>query len=131
MRDDGWKIAREAYSSEVVSIIINIFVGLLLTLLILPRASFNQIVIMVPALLSARGNISGSYSARVARDLIIGQFKKNLRDNMISTVFLSTITGFVIGGIALVIAITIVPSPLLPVHVFFLLPILSMSLTMV
>lgn len=44
---------------------------------------------MVPPLLSIRGNISQSYCARVARDLIIGCYnKKTMAQNVVATILL-------------------------------------------
>nr|MDO8118532.1 magnesium transporter [Candidatus Sigynarchaeota archaeon] len=88
----------------------------------------SQLIIMVPAMLSARGNISGSYSARVARDLIIGSARKNLPENVLSTVTLMLVTSVVIGFISSWIAF-LLHETFLPVHYFFLLPLMTMGMT--
>ncbi|MEX2684075.1 MAG: magnesium transporter [Candidatus Sigynarchaeota archaeon] len=131
MQETRRELAKESYLSEVASIIINIFVGLCLTLLILPRQSFGQIVLMVPAMISTRGNISGSFSARTARDLVIGSFRQNHHENILSTVVLTIVTSEVIGGLSLCIALLLKPGSLLPVHCFLLLPLITMLLTVV
>lgn len=122
-------ILKETFPSEIVSIVMNIAVGLVLAVLILPFESFAQIIIMVPALLSVRGNISGSFVARTARDLIIGTFKKTMAQNVLAVVVLTGVTGCFIAALSMIFATLLHGSYTMPVGFFFAIPLLTMALT--
>ena len=83
------EIIKETFPSEVVSVTFNFFVGLVLVAILDKFTNFVVIILMVPPLLSIRGNISQSYCARVARDLIIGCYnKKTMVQNVVATMLL-------------------------------------------
>ena len=65
------KIVRETFPSEIISIIGDIMAGIVLLLLILSFKSFLVLIIIVPALLSLRGNLSSPFIARTSRDFIL------------------------------------------------------------
>lgn len=97
-QDTKSKIVKETFPSEIISIVGDILAGIILTLLIVPFESFLILILIVPALLSLRGNISGPYIARTSRDLIIGQFnRKSLIENIFATYILSIVTALIIG----------------------------------
>ena len=93
-----WKIVKEVFPSEIISIIGNILAGIILTILILPFKSFLILILIVPALLSLRGNISDPFIARTSRDIKIGEFnKKSWIENVLATYALSLVIAFLIG----------------------------------
>ncbi len=99
--DSRIRIIKETFPSEIVSIIGSIFAGVILTILILPFESFAVLILMVPAILSLRGNISGPFIARTGKDLIIGDFNINTwLENVLATFFLSLITSILIAIIS-------------------------------
>ena len=85
-RDTKGKIVKETFPAEIVTIVGDILAGVVLSLLILPFDSFLILILIVPALLSMRGNISGPFIARSSRDLIIGQSNKKLNNPIINAV---------------------------------------------
>ena len=92
------KIVRETFPSEIISIMGDILAGVILTLIILTFKSFLILIIIIPALLSLRGNLSGPFIARTSKDLIIGEFnKKSWIENVLSTYALSIVTACLIG----------------------------------
>ncbi|MFX0105306.1 MAG: hypothetical protein ACFE75_07440, partial [Candidatus Hodarchaeota archaeon] len=69
-QDSKGKIVKETFPSEVISIIGDILAGIVLSILILPFNSFLILILMIPALLSLRGNLSGPFIARTSRDFV-------------------------------------------------------------
>ena len=125
------KIIRETFPSEVVSIIGDILAGIVLLLLILPFRSFLVLILIVPALLSLRGNLSGPYIARTSRDLIVGQFnKKSWFENTLATFSLSIVTGFFIGLLSFMFDIFLIKTFILPIEVLILISVISIILTL-
>ena len=91
------KIIKETFPSEIISIIGDIFAGIILLLLVLPFKSFPILIMIVPALLSLRGNLSGPFIARTSRDFIVGEFnKKSWIQNTLATFSLAIVTGLFI-----------------------------------
>ena len=130
-RDSKGKIIKEAFPSEIVSIIGDILAGVVLTVLILPFKSFLLLILIVPALLSLRGNLSGPYIARTSRDLIIGEFNKNsLFQNITATYSLAIITGIVIGLLSIFLNIFLIQLDLIPWAKILFIPVISISLTL-
>ena len=129
-QDNKQRIVRETFPSETFSIMGHIFSGIILTLLILPFESFPILILMIPALLSIRGNLSGPYIARTARDLIIGEFsKRSWIENTLATYFLSTITSFLIGLLTLILNILFFHITILSIKWIILIPIISTLLS--
>ena len=94
-QDTKGKIIKETFPSEIVSIFGDILAGIILIFLILPFKSFLLLILIIPALLSLRGNLSGPYIARTAKDLIIGEFnKRTWIENTFSTYTLSGVQLF-------------------------------------
>lgn len=125
------KIVREVFPSEIVSIIGDILAGLVLLLLIFPFQSFLLLIIIVPALLSLRGNLSGPFIARTSRDLIIGEFnKRTWLENVLATFTLSIVTGFLIGVSSILLNIFLIKKYILPIEMLILIPIISIILTL-
>ncbi|MFX0187909.1 MAG: magnesium transporter [Candidatus Hodarchaeota archaeon] len=124
------KIIKETFTSEIISIIGDIFAGIILLMLILPFKSFLFLIIIVPALLSLRGNLSGPFIARTSRDFIIGEFnKKSLLENTLATFALSLVTGFLIGVFCIILNILIIKIFIFPIEIFILIPIISIIFT--
>lgn len=129
--DSKGKIIKETVPSEIVSIIGSLSAGVVLTLLILPFQSFLILILMIPALLSLRGNISGPFIARTSRDLIIGDFdKKSWIENVIATYTLSIITAFSIGILTIILNNFLFRLELLPHIYLIIIPILSVIFTL-
>ncbi|HEC38890.1 MAG TPA: hypothetical protein ENI29_11695 [bacterium] len=130
-QDSKEKIIKETFPSEVISIIGDIFAGLVLSILILPFDSFLVLILMIPALLSLRGNLSGPFIARTSRDFIIGSFsRKSWFENVLATYTLSIITAIFIGLFSVVLNFTIFRLFLLPIIYFFVIPLISIVLTL-
>jgi cation transporter-like permease len=97
-RDTKGKIVKETFPSEMVSIVGDIFAGIVLSILIVSFESFLILILIIPALLSLRGNLSGPFIARTSRDLIIGEFNlKSWFENILATYALALITAIAIG----------------------------------
>ncbi|MBD3195223.1 MAG: hypothetical protein GF317_09220 [Candidatus Lokiarchaeota archaeon] len=129
-QDSKGKIIREVYPSEVVSIIGSLAAGIILTLLILPFQTFSILIIIVPALLSLRGNISGPFIARSSRDLIIGVFDfRNWLQNVAATYALSIITSILIGILAMILNLTVFKLFIIPHYLLILIPCISMLMS--
>ena len=130
-RDSKGKIIKEAFPSEIVSIVGDILAGVILSVLILPFQSFLLLILIVPALLSLRGNLSGPYIARTSRDFIIGEFNKNsLFQNVLATYSLAIITGFVIGTLSILLNFLLIRLDLIPWSTILFIPVISISLTL-
>ena len=130
-QDSKGKIIKEVFPSEIISIIGDIFAGLVLSILILPFNSFVVLILMVPALLSLRGNLSGPFIARTSRDLIIGSFsRKSWFENVLATYVLSTITAIFIGLFTVLLNLTIFRLFLLPTIFYFTIPLITIVLTL-
>jgi len=130
-QDSKGKIVKETFPSELISIIGDILAGILLSLLILPFNSFPILILMVPALLSLRGNLSGPFIARTSRDLIIGNFtKRTWIENVFATYTLSILTGIFIGIFSTILNFVFFKLFLLPTLYFILIPIISITLTL-
>ena len=130
-RDSKGKIIKEAFPSEIVSIIGDILAGIVLSVLILPFQSFLLLILIVPALLSLRGNLSGPYIARTSRDFIIGEFNKNsLFQNTLATYSLAIITGFVIGLLSIILNVFLIQLDLIPWTSILFIPVISICLTL-
>jgi mgtE-like transporter len=130
-QDSKGKIVKETFPSELISIIGDILAGILLSLLILPFNSFPVLILMVPALLSLRGNLSGPFIARTSRDLIIGDFsKRSWIENVLATYSLSIIVAFLIGIFSIILNFMFFRLLILPIIHFILIPMISIVLTL-
>ncbi|MFX1267987.1 MAG: magnesium transporter [Promethearchaeota archaeon] len=130
-RDTKGKIVKETFPAEIISIVGDILAGVILSLLILPFDSFLILILIVPALLSMRGNISGPFIARSSRDLIIGQFnKKSWIENVIATYLLSMVTAFIIGLFSYLLDLILIKAFLIPFDLLIGIPILSILFTL-
>jgi mgtE-like transporter len=130
-QDSKGKIVKETFPSELISIIGDILAGLILSLLILPFNSFPVLILMVPALLSLRGNLSGPFIARTSRDFVIGNFsKRTWIENVLATYTLSIITAVLIGIFSIVLNIAFFKLFILPTLYLILIPIISIILTL-
>ncbi|MFX0001280.1 MAG: magnesium transporter [Candidatus Hodarchaeota archaeon] len=131
LQDSKGKIIKETFPSELVSIIGDILAGIILSLLIIHFASFLVLILMVPALLSLRGNLSGPFIARTSRDLVIGVFsKRSWFENVLATYSLSIVTAFFIGIFSLILNLFFFKLTILPNQYFMLIPIISIILTL-
>ncbi|MEJ2277214.1 MAG: magnesium transporter [Candidatus Lokiarchaeota archaeon] len=130
-KQSKWRIAKETFPSESISIIGSIFAGLILSLLILQFKSFSVLILMVPALLSLRGNISSPFIARTARDLIIGDFNlKSWLQNVFASYSLSIVTAIFIGLFSILFRLIFLLPLILPLFKFILIPVISLTLTL-
>lgn len=130
-QDTKGKVIREVFPSEIVSIIGDLLAGIILSLLILGLESFSILILIVPALLSMRGNISGPFIARTSRDLIIGEFNfKSWFQNVTATFTLSLATSSIIGIAAILFNLFLIKLTLSMMILFFI-PIISVLLTLV
>ncbi len=130
-QDSKGKIVKETFPSEIISIIGDILAGILLSLLILPFNTFPVLILMVPALLSLRGNLSGPFIARTSRDLIIGNFsKRTWVENVLATYALSIITAIFIGIFSIFLNFIFFKLFILPTVYFILIPTISIVLTL-
>ena len=131
IQDTKGKIVKETFPSELISIIGDILAGIVLSLLILPFDSFLVLILMIPALLSLRGNLSGPFIARTSRDFIIGAFsRRSWIENVLATYTLSIITGLFIGFFSIILNLAFFKLFILPIISFILIPIISIVLTL-
>ncbi len=125
------KIIKETFPSEIISIIGDIFAGIILLLLVLPFKSFPILIMIVPALLSLRGNLSGPFIARTSRDFIVGEFnKKSWVQNTLATFSLAIVTGLFIGSCSFMMDIFLIRTFILPIEIVILISIISIILTL-
>ncbi len=130
-QDSKGKIVKETFPSEIISIIGDILAGIVLLLLILPFKSFLILILMIPALLSLRGNISGPFIARTSRDFIIGEFnKKSWIENTSATIILSLITSFLIGVLTIILNSYLIKTEVLSMEFLILIPIICILFTL-
>ena len=130
-QDSKSKIIKETFPSEIVSIVGDLLAGIVLSLLILPFESFIVLILMIPALLSLRGNLSGPFIARTSRDLVIGNFsKRSWIENVLATYTLSIITAIFIGIFSIILNLTLFKLTILSFQYFLSIPIISILLTL-
>jgi mgtE-like transporter len=125
-QDTKGKIIKQLYPSEIIAIVGDILAGIILTILILPFESFLLLILIVPPLLSLRGNISGPYIARTSRDLIIGEF--NVRtwiQNVFATYVLSLVTSILVGILSVILNFLIFHLLILPYDTQIFIPVLT------
>ncbi len=130
-KDSKSRIIKETFPPEILSIIGSILAGLILTLILLPFKSFPNLILIIPALLSLRGNITSPFNARTARDLIIGEFNnRNLIENILATYILAMITAVLIGICSLLLEIFFFKLGFISFEHFIFIPSLSMIFTL-
>ncbi|MFO8020501.1 MAG: magnesium transporter [Promethearchaeia archaeon] len=130
-QDSKKQIVKETFPAETVSIVGDLLAGVILTIIILPFESFVVLILIVPALLSLRGNLSGPFIARTSRDLIIGEFdKKSWIENVLATYCLGLITATLVGIFSVLINLLIFGKLLLNIFIMVLIPILTMIFTL-
>ena len=131
VQDSKGKIVKETFPSEIISIVGDLLAGIILSLLIVRFASFLVLILMVPALLSLRGNLSGPFIARTSRDLVIGTFsRRSWLENVFATYSLALITAFFIGIFSLLLNFTFFKLAILPIPYFILIPVISIIFTL-
>ena len=130
-QNDKFKIVKQTFPSELISIIGDIFAGIILTILIIPFESFVLLILIIPALLSLRGNLSGPFIARTSRDLIIGELnKRTWLENVSATFSLALLTALAIGLFSFFLNLFFIKVNYFPLWMFFVIPILSIALTL-
>ena len=130
-QDNKGKIIREVFPSEIISIIGALLAGIILSILILPFKSFPILIVIVPALLSMRGNISGPFIARTSRDIIIGEINaKSWIENVLATCSLALVTSSVIGISGILLNIFLIRISIISLFTLFFIPIISIALTL-
>ena len=130
MKNDRIAIIRETLPSETLSVIFNFFVGIILIFILDGFENFGAIIIMVPALLAIRGNISGSYCARVARDLLIGCYnRKTLNQNILATTLLLLIVSLMISIAGYLLCLVLHITHSMKISDFFLFPLIVLIFT--
>lgn len=131
IQDTKGKIIKETFPSESVSIIGDILAGIILSLLIIPFDSFIALILIIPALLSLRGNLSGPFIARTSRDLIIGNFsKRSWIENTFATFLLAIITAIIISVFSILLNFILFKLTILSIFQYFTLPLVSIILTL-
>ena len=130
-RDTKGKIVKETFPSEMVSIVGDIFAGIVLSILIVSFESFLILILIIPALLSLRGNLSGPFIARTSRDLIIGEFNfKSWFENILATYVLALITAIAIGIISIFLNLFLIRLFTFHIGLLIVIPITSILLTL-
>ncbi|MFX1316400.1 MAG: magnesium transporter [Promethearchaeota archaeon] len=130
-QDTKAKIVKETFPSEIVSIVGDIFAGIVLSLLILPFKSFPLLILIIPALLSLRGNITAPFIARTANNLIIGEFHiRRWLENVIATYVLSIITALIIAFFGIFLNLFFIRIFSISIKNLILIPIISILLTL-
>lgn len=100
---------KEILSSELISIIGGLFAGIILAIYTENIFVIPGMLIILPGFLELKGNISGSFSARLSSGLflkIIDPNKyntKQIRQNIIASLFLSIFVCLILGFIAFLV----------------------------
>ncbi len=129
-QDSKGKIVKETFPAELISIIGDLLAGIVLSLLILPFYSFPVLILMIPALLSLRGNLSGPFIARTSRDLVIGDFsRRSWIENVLATYTLSIITAFFISIFSFILNLAFFKLDF-PILYFLAIPTITIVLTL-
>ncbi|MHA1804776.1 MAG: magnesium transporter [Promethearchaeota archaeon] len=129
--DSKLNIVLETLPSETFSIIGHLIAGIILTLLILPFKSFIILIVIIPALLSVRGNVSGPFYARTSRDLMLGDFNKQTwTENILATYVLSLICSFLIGIFSLFLNVILIKCGTISNFQLIFTPMLSVSISL-
>lgn len=129
-QDSKGKIVKETFPAELISIIGDLLAGIVLSLLILPFYSFPVLILMIPALLSLRGNLSGPFIARTSRDLVIGDFsRRSWIENVLATYTLSIITAFFISIFSFILNLAFFKLDF-PILYFLAIPTITIFLTL-
>ncbi|MHA1460261.1 MAG: magnesium transporter [Promethearchaeota archaeon] len=130
-RDTKGKIVKETFPSEMVSIMGDILAGIVLSLLIVSFKSFLLLILIIPALLSLRGNLSGPFIARTSRDFIIGEFnKKSWFENVLATYVLALITAVAIGILSIILNFLLIGLYIFHIGLLIVIPIISILFTL-
>ena len=130
-RDTKGKIVKETFPSEMVSIVGDILAGIVLSLLIVSFKSFLLLILIIPALLSLRGNLSGPFIARTSRDFIIGEFnKKSWFENVLATYVLALITAVAIGILSIILNFLLIGLYIFHIGLLIVIPIISILFTL-
>ena len=130
-QDSKTKIVKETVPSEIISIVGSLLAGLILSILILSFESFAILILIIPALLSLRGNISGPFIARTSKDLIIGAFnKRSWIENVLATYALSVVTAVIIGIFSMLLNFFLINLQLIPIGIIILIPLISILITL-
>ncbi len=130
-QDTKGRIVKETFPSEIVSIIGDILAGVILTLILLNFKSFIILILIIPALLSLRGNLSGPFIARTSKDLIIGEFdKRSWIENVLSTYALSIVTAILIGIFSIMLDLFLIKKKILSMEMLIIIPIIAILLTL-
>jgi mgtE-like transporter len=130
-RDTKGKIVKETFPSEMVSIVGDLLAGIVLSLLIISFESFLLLILIIPALLSLRGNLSAPFIARTSRDFIIGEFnRKSWFENVLATLALSLLTALAIGFFSVLINFLLIKLYLFPIGLLIVIPAISIALTL-
>lgn len=129
-QDSKSKIVRESILGEIVSITGDIFAGTVMIFLILPFESFAYLIILVPALLTLRGNISGTFIARTTRDLYTGELSMSLKpkrrwlESIAATVFMSLLVSMFIGILSQIFSL-LIGSEVINLLYFLIIPLIT------
>ena len=130
-QDTKGKIVKETFPSEMVSIVGDLFAGIVLTLLIVSFKSFLLLILIIPALLSLRGNLSAPFIARTSRDFIIGEFnRKSWLENVLATLTLSLLTALAIGIFSILINFLLIELYIFHIGLLIVIPAISIALTL-
>jgi mgtE-like transporter len=96
----------EIFSTQMVSIIGGLVVGIILVLYIDKILFIPGMLILLPGFLEMRGNISGSFASRLSSGLFLGVINpkkkrtKLVRGNVFAALCLAVIVSFVLGIVA-------------------------------
>lgn len=110
-QDSKTRIVKESIIGEIISITGDLFAGMIMVFFIMPFKSFSYLIIMIPALLTLRGNVSGTFIARTIRDLFTGELSKKLKpikrwlENIGATLFISLLVGVFIGIVSQIVSL--------------------------
>jgi len=135
-QDSKTKIVRESIIGEIISILGNLLAGMVMVFLLVPFESFIYLIIMIPPLLTLRGNIGGSFTARLITDLYTGELSKKLQpigrwvENIGATVFISTFIAIFIGFISQLFSI-LLGNEIFSLITFLLIPLFTIIFDLV
>ena len=130
-QDTKGRIVKETFPSEIVSIVGDILAGVILTFILLNFKSFILLILIIPALLSLRGNLSGPFIARTSKDLIIGEFdKRSWMESVLSTYALSIVTAILIGIFSILLDLFLIKKKILSMEMLIIIPLIAILFTL-
>ena len=113
MKEKLHKELADIFKSQLASLTLEMFAGVLLAISLDKILLIPSILILLPGFMEMRGNISGTMSARISSGLILGEVKpkwrknKILKGNVLASFILVVVDSLILGVVAWAITLFI------------------------